>query len=80
MLILMAEAAELHRRIYNSPVEVWETHRLAELVERVSKARVQMGEAGGGPIPDGTLFAQDFGFRLSGLAEYLSVRGRITGA
>ncbi len=80
MLILMAEAAELRRRIYNSPVEVWETRRLAELVEGARNARVQMGEADGGPIPDGALFTQDFGFRLRGLADYLSARGGITGA
>ncbi len=79
MLILMAEAAELRRPIYNSPVEVWETRRLAELVEGVSKARVQMGEADRGPVPDGTLFVQDFGFRLRSLADYLSVRGGTTG-
>ena len=72
MLLLLAEAADLPRRIYNSPAEVWETQRLAELVQRVRNIAVRMGEEDGGPTCDGTLFTQDFGFRLRGLADYLS--------
>src|SRR5947208_4907219 len=72
MLLLLAEAADLPRRIYNSPAELWETQRLAELVQRVRNIAVRMGEKDGGPTCDGTLFTQDFGFRLRGLADYLS--------
>ena len=72
MLLLLAEAADLPRRIYNSPAELWETQRLAELVQRVRNIAVRMGEEDGGPTCNGTLFTQDFGFRLRGLADYLS--------
>jgi len=72
MLLLLAEAADLPRRIYNSPAEVWEAQRLAELVQRVRNIAVGMRETDGGPTCDGTLFTQDFGFRLRGLADYLS--------
>jgi len=74
MLMLLADAAELPHGIYNTPVEVWETRRLAELVEGVGNVRIQVGGTHGGPICDGTRFAQDFGFRLKGLADYLSNR------
>lgn len=73
MLMLLAETADLPRRIYNSPVEVLETQQLAELVQGMRKVCVQTGEAHGGPICDGTLFAGDFGFRLRGLADFLSI-------
>jgi UDP-glucose 4-epimerase len=73
MLMVLAEAAELPQRIYNSPAEVWETEALAELVERARAICVQMGEAHGGPICDGSLFTQTFGFRLKGLAEFFSL-------
>ena len=72
MLTILAQAAELPQRIYNSPAEVWETQHLANLVEQVTKVPVRLGEAQGGPIPDGTRFVHDFGFRLGGLADYLS--------
>jgi len=71
MLAILVDATELPRRIYNSPAEVWEAQHLADLVERVTQAPVQLGEALGGPLSDGTLFSRDFGFRLGGLADYL---------
>jgi len=71
MLAILVEAAELPQRIYNSPAEVWEAQHLADLVERVMKRPVRLGEAQGGPLSDGALFARDFGFRLGGLADYL---------
>src|SRR5438132_13587810 len=55
-----------------SSAEVRETQPLANLVEQVTKVPVRLGEAQGGPIPDGTRFVHDFGFRLGGLADYLS--------
>src|SRR5439155_1245303 len=72
MLTILAQAAELPQRIYNSPAEVWETQHLANLVEQVTKVPVRLGEAQGGPIPDGTRCVHDFGFRLGGVADYLS--------
>jgi len=76
MLAILADAADLPHRIYNGPAEVWETQQLAALVERVRKVPVRLGEAQGGPLSDGTRFAEDFGFRLGGLADYLaSTRG-----
>jgi nucleoside-diphosphate-sugar epimerase len=80
MLVLLAEAADIPRRIYNSPVEVWETRHLAELVEQARNVPVRLGEAQGGPICDGTAFTEDFEFRLRGLADYLSSRRGSTGA
>jgi len=80
MLQLLAEAADLPRPIYNSPAEAWETQQLVQLVQRVSHVRVQMAEAQGGPLSDGTLFTQDFAFRLKGLADYLSTGRRLTSA
>src|SRR5439155_1076604 len=68
MLTILAQAAELPQRIYNSPAEVWETQHLANLVEQVTKVPVRLGEAQGGPIPDGTRFVHDFGFRLGAWA------------
>ena len=80
MLQLLAEAADLPRPIYNSPAEAWETQQLVQLVQRVSHVRVQMAEAQGGPLSDGTLFTQDFAFRLKGLADFLSTGRRLTSA
>jgi len=80
MLMLLAETVDLPRRIYNSPVEVWETQRLVERVQGMRKVRVRMGDAHGGPMCDGTLFASDFGFRLRGLADYLSIHRGVTSA
>ena len=75
MLMTLVEAPDRPQPVYNSPVEVWEAGKLAELVEGEKKVRVQTGGAHGGAICDGTRFAQDFGFRLNGLAHYLSSPG-----
>jgi nucleoside-diphosphate-sugar epimerase len=79
MLQLLVEAAALPHSTYNAPAEVWEAQHLAHLVERVRKVRVRMGLAEGGPVADGALFAQDFGFRLEGLTDYFSVPRPSTG-
>jgi UDP-glucuronate 4-epimerase len=71
MLQLLVEAADTPHPIYNAPAEVWETQRLAHLIEAVRRVPVRMGEAEGGPRSDGSLFSQDFGFQLRGLADYL---------
>jgi nucleoside-diphosphate-sugar epimerase len=71
MLQLLVEAADTPHPIYNAPAEVWETQRLAHLIEAVRRVPVRMGDAEGGPRSDGSLFSQDFGFRLRGLADYL---------
>jgi nucleoside-diphosphate-sugar epimerase len=75
MLMTLVEAPDRPQPVYNSPVEVWEAGKLAELVEGEKKVWLQTGGAHGGPICDGTRFAQDFGFRLNGLAHYLSSPG-----
>jgi nucleoside-diphosphate-sugar epimerase len=80
MLTILAGAAEIPRRLYNSPAEVWEARDLAGLVERVRRVPVRLGEAHGGPISDGTLFTQDFSFRLRGLADYLASSRGLTSA
>jgi nucleoside-diphosphate-sugar epimerase len=75
MLVLLSEVTALRRRVYNTPAEVWRTRELAELVQRVRRVRVELGEAHGGPVCDGALFAQDFAFRLRGLGDYLTATG-----
>jgi len=72
MLMLLAEAPELRRAVYNSPAEVWETRDLARLVAGTRQVRVLTGDGNGGPLCDGALFCQDFGFQLTPLADYLS--------
>jgi UDP-glucose 4-epimerase len=74
MLQLLMEASDSRRPIYNGPAEVWETQRLAHLVQEVRRARVCTGDAEGGPVSDGSLFSEDFGFRLRGLADFLNRR------
>jgi nucleoside-diphosphate-sugar epimerase len=77
MLMTLVEAPDRPQPVYNSPVEVWDAWKLAELVEGEGKVRVQTGGAHGGPICDGSRFMRDFGFRLNGLAHYLSSPGGV---
>ena len=72
MLMILSEAPDLPHVVYNSPAETWETQALAQLVQETKGVRVEMGEADGGPISDGSLFTKDFAFRLQGLADHLS--------
>jgi nucleoside-diphosphate-sugar epimerase len=74
MLIALAETSEVRCPIYNTPVEVWEAIQLKEVIEELRGVRVELGPGGahGGPICDGSRFAEEFGFQLRGLRERLS--------
>lgn len=78
MLMILSDAPDLPHVIYNSPAETWETQAFAQLVQDTKGVRVEMGEAAGGPISDGSLFTKDFGFRLRGLADHLSTGRGLT--
>jgi len=80
MLRLLVEVPDLPQHIYNSPAEVWQASQLAEQVEEVTTVPVRLGDANGGPIADGAMLVQDFGFRLRGLTDYLSTRRGLTSA
>lgn len=76
MLVTLAEASAVRRRVYNAPVEVWKASHLKEVLEEVRGVRVELCQDGahGGPICDGSRFAGEFGFQLRGLRERLSDR------
>ena len=73
MLTCLADAPRPAHAVYNTPVELWETARLAALVERFRGAPVTLGDATyGGPICDGSRLTRDLGFALRGLEEMLA--------
>ncbi|HEX2666704.1 MAG TPA: NAD(P)-dependent oxidoreductase [Candidatus Acidoferrum sp.] len=74
MLFTLAETAEMSSFVYNTPVEIWEARHLKEAIEELRGIRVELGSeaAHGGPICDGSRFAREFGFQLSGLRDRLS--------
>jgi nucleoside-diphosphate-sugar epimerase len=76
MLITLADAPRTRSNIYNTPTEQWEVRHLKEVIEEAGGRRVDLTAGGnhGGPICDGSGFAQEFGFQLRGLRERLSAR------
>jgi nucleoside-diphosphate-sugar epimerase len=76
MLVILAETSEMRSSIYNTPVDAWEARHLKEVIEEVRGVRVELGRDGfhGGPLCDGSRFAEEFRFQLRGLRERLSDR------
>lgn len=75
MLILLLDAAHLRHCVYNTPVEVWHAKQLSEVVENIRGVPVELDSDaghGGGPICDGSRFAEEFGFRAPAIRERLS--------
>lgn len=72
MLVTLVLAAKTKYVFYNTPVEIWEAHRLKEFVEELRGVRVELGPkaAHGGPQCNGSRFSREFGFQLRGLREY----------
>jgi hypothetical protein len=74
MLLTLIEAPDVRHCIYNTPVEIWEAKQLKETVESIRGVPVELdGDAGhgGGPICDGSQFAQEFKFSAPPLTERL---------
>jgi nucleoside-diphosphate-sugar epimerase len=76
MLVTLTQTPEVRSCIYNTPVETWEARGLKQLIEEVRDVRVELGRDGahGGPICDGSRFAEEFGFQLRRLRERLPHR------
>ena len=78
MISLLVEAERVNHCVYNTPVEVWEARRLKELIESMRRIPVQLDEtrgSNGGPICDGSRFAQEFGFHPLRLRDHLLAVG-----
>src|SRR5437588_1182952 len=75
MFSTLVRAAEIRHSLYNTPVEIWEAKQLKEVLEELRGIRMELGpeQAHGGPQSDGSRFAQEFGFQLRGLREYLEL-------
>jgi nucleoside-diphosphate-sugar epimerase len=74
MLLILLEAAHVNHCVYDTPVEIWQAKQLKEVVENVRGVPVDLdGDAGhgGGPICDGSRFAQEFEFRAAALRDRL---------
>ena len=76
MLFTLAETAEISSPVYNTPAEIWDGRHLKDAIEELRGIRIELRPevAHGGPICDGGRFAQEFGFQLRGLRDYLSSR------
>jgi nucleoside-diphosphate-sugar epimerase len=74
MLCTLAETGKMSRQVYHTPAETWEARHLKAAIEELRGIRVALGPetAHGGPISDGTRFAQEFAFQLRGLRDHLS--------
>lgn len=75
MLMILAEAGELRRAIYNAPAEILQAQRLREMIQAATGAPVELVPAASaaGSVCDGSRFARDFGYQIRKLAEYLAV-------
>jgi nucleoside-diphosphate-sugar epimerase len=74
MLIILAETPVMRSFVYNTPVELWETHRLKAVVEEARGIPVTLDDGGAGdagPLCDGSRFAREFAFQLRGLRDRL---------
>jgi nucleoside-diphosphate-sugar epimerase len=74
MFVTMTESDRLPRCVYNAPAEIWSVAELREAIETHTGSVVELSDEriDGGPLSRGTRFAEEFGFRLRGLASYLS--------
>jgi len=74
MLAVLAFASATRSTVYNTPVETWTADELKRSVEELRGISVQVEPAGshGGPTCNGARFAQEFGYRLRSLRDYLS--------
>jgi nucleoside-diphosphate-sugar epimerase len=74
MLVTLVDAPATKNAFYNTPAEVWTAEQLKEAVEELKDISIKLDESGthGGPVCDGSRFAQEFGFHLRGLREHLS--------
>ncbi|HYL15489.1 MAG TPA: NAD(P)-dependent oxidoreductase [Terriglobales bacterium] len=81
MLVTLVDAVEIGSLVYNTPVEIWETRHLKEVIEAAVGVRVELGDSGvhGGPTCDGDRFTREFRFQLRGLRDHLSDSRRTTG-
>src|SRR5690348_12970838 len=74
MLLTLMEAAEIRRRVYNTPAELWEAGQLQKVILESTGIRVELGSQGRdpGPTSDGSGFTRDFGVHTRGLRVYLA--------
>lgn len=74
MLLTLMEAAEIRRRVYNTPAELWEAGQLQKAIQEITGIRVELAsqERDPGPTSDGGRFTGDFGVHTRGLREYLA--------
>jgi nucleoside-diphosphate-sugar epimerase len=74
MLVTLVDAPATKNAFYNTPAEMWTAEQLKEAVEELKGISIELDESGtqGGPVCDGSRFAQEFGFHLRGLREHLS--------
>jgi hypothetical protein len=73
MLMTLADSAATNSVFYNTPVEIWTAEQLKRVIEELRGIAVEFeqGRAHGGPLCDGSRFAQEFGFRLRALRDHL---------
>jgi UDP-glucose 4-epimerase len=74
MMITLADARTANRSFYNTPAEIWRAEELKKTIEELRGIPVYLERGGplGGPMCDGSRFAQEFGFQLRGLRDRLS--------
>jgi nucleoside-diphosphate-sugar epimerase len=73
MLGALVDARRPRRRIYNTPAEQWRVADLRAIVHARLGVPVELShaDADGGPLGDGTRFAEEFAFQLRGLDDWL---------
>jgi nucleoside-diphosphate-sugar epimerase len=76
MLVTLANTSKPGSSVYNTPVENWEARSLKEVIENTRGVGVDLSPQGplGGPLFDGSRFADEFGFQLRGLRDLLGGR------
>jgi len=74
MLVTLVDTPATKNAFYNSPAEMWTAKELKEAVEELKGISIELDEGGtqAGPVCDGSRFAEEFGFHLRGLRDYLS--------
>ena len=80
MLMILAEAGDMSRAVYNTPAEVWTAQQLKDVIEEMRGIPVALMQAGpdGGPICDGRRFAREFGFQIRLLRQYFAAGAGLT--
>jgi nucleoside-diphosphate-sugar epimerase len=74
MFVTLVTIERLRSGIYNTPAETWRVGQLQECIQKHLGVSVELTEnlREGGPLCDGTRFAEEFGFQLRGLASRLA--------